>query len=81
MPTKTASLREMTEIDTFVSKTEPFGLEKRYLSLGKDVKAPISPVCLALRPHILCLWLVFVAYHLLEKHSIMCILQQKRWKD
>lgn len=68
----------MTEIDTFVSKTEPFGPQKRYLSLGKDEKAPISLVCLGSRPHILCLRLVLVAYHLLEKHSSMCILPPEK---
>lgn len=48
----------MTEIDTLVSKTKPFGPEKRYLPLGKEEKAPISPTCLSSRSLILCLLLV-----------------------
>lgn len=54
-PMKTKCLKEMTEIDTFVSKTKPLGPEKRYLPLGKEEKAPISPTCLSSRSLVLCL--------------------------
>lgn len=54
-PMKTVSLKEMTEIDTFVSKTQPFGSEKRYLPLGKEEKAPLSRISLSSRSLILCL--------------------------
>lgn len=54
-PMKTVSLKEMTQIDIFVSKTQPFGPQKRYLPLGKDEKAPLSPICLRARSLILCL--------------------------
>lgn len=57
-PMKTECLKEVTEIDTLVSKTKPFGPEKRYLPLGKEEKAPISPTCLSSRSLILCLRLV-----------------------
>lgn len=57
-PMKTKCLKEVTEIDVFVSKTKPFSLEKRYLPLGKEEKTPISPTCLSSRSLVLCLRLV-----------------------